>query len=102
MVFARGLFMEAIDGFVDKGGEGCPIGHAPVKEATTLASSVTSATEGDCNGEWTAEFVAREEYPDNKGGSNGVLAWGSPSSMLSRFAFSMSIGNALELLVRDP
>lgn len=71
-MFARGRFIEAIDGWVDKGGEGCMLAHALVVPGR-LVSSVTSATDGDSNGELTGSSAA-DECSDNKGGSKGVLA----------------------------
>lgn len=93
--------MDTIEGLLDSGGEG-RLASRESRIGLIVDSSVTSATDGDCKGEWIAEesWWCGGQLP-MKGGRRGVVAWGSLSSMFWQFAFPISIGWTLDWLNRS-
>lgn len=94
---------EAIEGFVDSGGDRC-IDVRLLVIAGRVSSSNTSATEGDCNGDATSELGTVNGNSVQTGGSNGVLALAPTSSSSSAavlLAFSIDIAPRLCPLKRD-
>lgn len=76
---ARDLWrIEAIEGFVDSGGDGrldsCGVPHG----VTELCRDDVSATVGDCNGDWSETLSGDSSI--RSGGSNGVVACSRSSS----------------------
>ena len=86
---------EEMEGLVLSGGEGKPSSWGVVIASigVTLPErvSLASATEGDWSGDCIDTCLVLAEASIIKGGSKGVVAKPSSCSLLSPFAFSMSI-----------
>lgn len=64
--------IEAMDGFVDRGGEGRHGSFGVPNGVVELGNEGISATVGDCKGDWIGTF--RGDNSIMIGGSNGVVA----------------------------
>jgi hypothetical protein len=98
-VFALDLAgIDAMEGFVDKGGEGRPGNCGVLFGVGDDAVEKTGATAivGDCRGDWIGlDFL---ESSEKTGGSNGVVACGGSSSRFTGdFAMLISAGLSLSL-----
>jgi hypothetical protein len=64
--------MEAMDGLVDRGGDGRQCSCGVPDGVVELGSDGVSATVGDCKGDWTGRLLQNSSIMI--GGSNGVVA----------------------------
>ena len=89
----RPRWNEAIEGFVDNGGDGKPFATGLIEGVTNEYVESWPATVGDCRGDWYGTSSTRDVKPAITGGKSGVVALTSRSSILSSsFALLISIG----------